>query len=37
MKKKNEREREREITFCAWENYVKNEKEICKFIVRGGE
>ena len=32
-----ERLRERNIIFCVWENYVENEVENCKFIVRGGE
>ena len=34
MKKKNEK---REIALCVWENYVQNEIENCKFIVRRGE
>ena len=32
-----EREKERKITLCVWENYVQNEIESCKFIARGGE
>ena len=32
-----ERLRERKIIFCVQENYVQNEIENCKFIVRGGE
>ena len=31
------KEKEREITFCEWENYVQNQKENCKFIVRREE
>ena len=36
MKRERERERER-ITSCVWKTYEWNEKENCKFIIRGGE
>ena len=32
-----EKEKERDITFCLQENYIKNERDNCKFIVRKGE
>ena len=31
------KKRKREINFFEWENYVWNERENCKSIVRGGK
>ena len=37
MKKKNEREKERNKIGCVNKLYEQNGKENCKFIVRGGK